>query len=67
MDLLDLGRLQYVKDTPFEVLGKRKRLLPDLFSGFRRLDTPIFIWVPIVLTSTGEQSSNRIYVYGDAP
>jgi hypothetical protein len=44
---LNLGRIQYVEDTPFEVLGKWEGLLPDLFSGFRRLDTPIFLWVPI--------------------
>jgi len=48
MDRLNLGRLQYVEDTPFEVLGKRVRLLPDLFSGFRRLNITIFLWVPIV-------------------
>jgi len=45
---LNLGRLQYVDDTPFEVLGKRERLLPDLFSGFRGLDITVFLWLPII-------------------
>jgi hypothetical protein len=41
---LDLGRLRYVEDTPFEVLGEWERVLFDLFSWYRRLDTPIFLW-----------------------
>jgi len=44
----NLRRLQHVKDAPLEVLGKWERLLPDLFSGFRRFDIPIFLWVLIV-------------------
>lgn len=39
----NLGRLRYVEDTPFEVLWKRERVLPDFFLGFRRFDVPVFL------------------------
>jgi hypothetical protein len=45
---LDLGRLRYVEDTPFEVLGERERVLSDFFSRLGRLDIPFFCWGDIV-------------------
>jgi hypothetical protein len=45
---LDLGRLCYVENTPFEVPGEWERVLSDLFSWLRRLDIPIFLWGAIV-------------------
>jgi hypothetical protein len=45
---LNLGRLRCVENTPFEVLRKWEWFLSDLFSGFRRLDVPVFLWGHIV-------------------
>jgi hypothetical protein len=44
----NLGGFQYVDERPLKVLRKWEGVLPDLFSGFGRLNVPIFLWGPIV-------------------
>jgi len=40
----NLRRLCDVENTPFEILWKWERVLPDLFRRFRRLDASVLLW-----------------------